>query len=363
MHSKTGKNLISLVITAILLIAGNAWVWMSIQNGQIPPVEQLPLWGSFVALNTISLLWAANALNLQPLVMGIAYLTGGFLAYRGVQGIENVNVAEITTAGAAYGAIGALAVGQISTKVCTVFSNKIKVPFYVVIILLLVVDGLLNSQILGSDLNTILNAVVLPFVLSGVVLGMIWTGISYFISKEKPADDTAPAATSSKKKTQTSKPAAKTTAKPATKSPKKPVQQQSNKTPAKTKPLKKQQPAQASTSKPTTPATKPKTVLKTQPKPAPKISTKPATNFAKKSTTDEQFFPLEIDKDDDFVPPVEKKSPPPVKPKPAPPKPVAPKPEPPKPAPETPKPASDSTNDWLSGHLDLLNKIDHDPKD
>lgn len=180
MKNQTTNSLLYLVTAGFVLLTVNAWVWMAVQNGQLSPVGNSVLWGAFMVLNMISLLWAVGLLGLQPLVVACSYAIGGFLAYRGVQGVASINVAEVTTAGATYGAIGALAVGNVTTKVRMAFFRKGQVPFIFVIVALLVVDGVLNSQIFGADWNVVLNALVLPFGLAGIVVGLIWMVVSRF---------------------------------------------------------------------------------------------------------------------------------------------------------------------------------------
>ena len=148
MKNHTSKNLLYLAMAGFVLLAVNAWLWMGVQNGQFPPVDNRMLWVAFMVLNTVSLLWAVSLLGVQPLVMACAYVVGGFLAYCGVQGVDsNINIAEITTAGATYGAGGALAISNATTKVRLAFFRRGQVPFIFVIMGLLVLDGVLNSQI------------------------------------------------------------------------------------------------------------------------------------------------------------------------------------------------------------------------
>ncbi len=186
MKNHTSKNLLYLVMAGFVLLAVNAWVWKGVQNGQLPPIDNPMLWGMFMVLNMVSLLWAVSLLGVQPLVVACSYAAGGFLAYRGVQGVAGISIAEVTTAGATYGAIGALAVGNLTTKVRMAFFHRGQVPFIFVIAGLLVIDGVLNSQISGADWNVILNVLIFPFVLSGVMIGLIWMVVSRFGTAHKP---------------------------------------------------------------------------------------------------------------------------------------------------------------------------------
>jgi hypothetical protein len=174
MNNHTRKNLLYLVVAGFVLLGVNAWAWMGVQSGQLSPIDNRMLWGVFMVLNMVSLLWAVSLLGLQPLVVACAYAAGGFMAYQGVHGLADISIAEVTTAGATYGAIGALTVGNAFTKVRMAFFHKGQIPFIFVIIGLLVVDGVLNSQISGAGWSVVLNALVFPFVFSGVVIGLVW---------------------------------------------------------------------------------------------------------------------------------------------------------------------------------------------
>lgn len=81
-------------------------------------------------------------------------------------------MAEITTAGATYGAFGALAIGHVFTKLRPSFYNRKQVPFVFIIMALLVLDGLLSSRVLHAGWDVILNALVLPLVVAGGVGGL-----------------------------------------------------------------------------------------------------------------------------------------------------------------------------------------------
>lgn len=436
MKNHTGKNLLYLIVAGAVLLGVNAWAWMGVQNGQFAPVDNRMLWGAFMVLNTISLLWAMSLLGLQPLVVACSYAAGGFMAYRGVQGVEGVSVAQIVTAGATYGAIGALVVGNATTKVRLAFFDKGQVPFVFVIAGLLVLDGVLNSQVSGAGMNVILKALVLPFVLSGVVIGLIWMMILRSgATQQKQRGTTATKTTTVAKSTGKKKGGKSRIA--SIQSPKKAqtkkVAAVRNVSSSKPKPVA----PKPAAPKPLTP--KPVAPTPVDPKPVPKVEP-PVVEPVAPAIEESPFFPLEIDKDDGFIlPPDElgsidlstimretplpqeepltpvvpkaeprkpvkekkvfkpapapkpeppKPAPAPVMPKPAPapvmpkpaPAPVMPKPAPapvmPKPAPApvmpkpAPAPARDATpkseekksgaNDWLSGHLDLLTKINDD---
>jgi len=174
MKTAAQKNILFLAITGLVLVMVNVAVLMGIRSGQIAPVDNTMLWGAFAVLNVLSLLWAVSLLGLQPMVVAAAYAVGGFLAFRGVRLMPDVNVAEIATAGATYGAFGALVVGNATTKVRLAFFTKRQVPFVFMIVALLLVEGLLNSRVSNAGWNVIANALVFPFAFSGVVIGLVW---------------------------------------------------------------------------------------------------------------------------------------------------------------------------------------------
>ncbi|VGO20927.1 hypothetical protein [Pontiella sulfatireligans] len=180
MNKKEKTNLAMLFVAAALFIAVNAGVWVATQKGVMPSVENVLVWGAFVSLNVASLLWAISLLGLQPLVVALSYLAGGFLAFQGVRGMPGISVAEVTCAGATYGAFGALAVGNATARVRLAFFRKGQVPFMFVILGLIVVDGILNSRISMVKGPVILNALVFPFLLAGVVVGLIWMVLNRF---------------------------------------------------------------------------------------------------------------------------------------------------------------------------------------
>ena len=180
MKNNANKNLISLAATAIVLVGVNMLVWTGVQNGQVSPVDNGLLWGAFVVLNIISLLWAVSLLGLQPLMVAFSYAAGGFMAYNGVRGMAGISIAEVTTAGATYGAIGALAVGNATSKVRLAFSHKKQIPFIVGVVALLMIDGILNSRISGAGSTVILKALVFPFVLCGILIGLVCMVINRF---------------------------------------------------------------------------------------------------------------------------------------------------------------------------------------
>ena len=182
------KNMIMSVAAAAVLVAVNVGVFMAAGKGAIAPINNMLLWGAFVALNIASILWAVGMLGLHPLVVSISYVAGGFLAFQGVRGMSGVSVAEVTTAGATYGAFGALAIGNATTKVRLAFFDKAQVPFIFIIVGLLVIDAVLNSQITNAGGSVMLNAVVFPFVLAGVIVGLLWSVLNRYGVGKKPSE-------------------------------------------------------------------------------------------------------------------------------------------------------------------------------
>lgn len=188
MEKNKQKNLIMILIVAAILSAVNVGVLLASNKGIIVPIENLVLWGVFVVLNVASILWAISLLGLQPFVVSISYVAGGLLAYLGVRGHSDISVAEVTTAGATYGAFGALAIGNVTAKVRLAFFKKGQVPFIFIMVGLLVVDAALNSGISRSNGSVILYAVVIPFVVAGIVVGLIWSVLNRFAGGRKPAE-------------------------------------------------------------------------------------------------------------------------------------------------------------------------------
>ncbi len=179
-RDKHQKNTAMIALAGAILVATNLGVWWAANAGAIAPVGNVPLWGAFVALNVASILWAVILLGLQPIVVSLSYVAGGFLAYKGVQGMSDISVAEVASAGAIYGAFGALAVGNVTTKVRLAFYNKKQVPFIFIIAGLLVLDAVLNSGISSAGGGVLLNAVIFPFILAGVVVGLLWSAMNRF---------------------------------------------------------------------------------------------------------------------------------------------------------------------------------------
>ncbi len=365
------KNMAMVTIAAVILLLANLGVWMATQKGIIEPVANKMLWGGFVALNMASILWAVTLLGLQPMVVAISYVAGGFLAFKGVEGMGGISVAEVTTAGATYGAFGALAVGNATTKVRLAFYNKAQVPFIFIIGALLVFDAALNSGISSAGGNVILNAVVFPFVLAGVIVGLVWSILIRFGIGHNPVQEPARAHNVADTAVAVEK-------------------DDSNM-------LKIQVPDHVvDTEEEVLTAAVAEEPAKPVAEPAPMV--REAVAPAASAQKEEEFFPLEIDKDDDFVLPqsefaaeieeepfsmsgldsslyasgAEDAAGSAMVEEPAPAvaidldeaeEPIAvqaeekPKPEPQPAEEKKPEANSAKSSDWLNGHLDLLNKL------
>ncbi len=314
MKDNAQKNLVMLAAAAVVLFAVNAGIWMLAKNGVIAAIENPILWGAFVVLNVVSIVWAASLLGLQPLVVAAAYTAGGLLAFQGVKGMTGVNVAEIATAGATYGAFGALAIGNAMAKMRLAFFNKGQVPFVFIIVGLLVVDAILNSQVSNAGGSVILKAVALPFLLAGVLIGAVWSAFNRFLfgrsdsaaAGVKTADhfNAANAAVSQKLVIEAPELAAtaKAAAKPAARPSAKPVEAPAATVMAKAAPASKvEAKAVPPVAKPALATVQPmKPVVAVQPAAKPAVTKTAPPPAPKKMVPEEAFFPLEIDKDDAF---------------------------------------------------------------
>lgn len=267
---------------AMVLLAVNTGVWMAAQKGVIEPIGNISLWGAFVVLNMVSILWATSLLGLQPLVVAISYVAGGCLAFIGVKGESGIRVAEVVTAGAVYGAFGALAICNATTKVRLAFFNKGQVPFIFIIVVLLVLDAVLNSGVSRASVPVILNAVVLPFAVAGVVIGLAWTMISRAMFSKMKGKAVTEAETLSVPSSAIAEPKEATGASA-------PV-----KIKAPERIVVKEEPEVTLTAAREAAPPKP---------PEPTVVKEPAKAVEAKLEKEEEFFPLEIDKGEEVVPP------------------------------------------------------------
>jgi hypothetical protein len=180
MNAEKQKHLALIIVAAAILVTVNVGIWLAAKHGAIASIENLGLWTAFAGLNVVTLVWAVSLLGLHPLIVALSYVAGGFLAFKGVESIPNINLAAITTAGATYGAFGALTVCNFTAKVRLAFFNKRQVPFIFIIVALLVFDAVLSSEISSADGNVVLNALVFPFLLAGVVIGLVWSTLNRY---------------------------------------------------------------------------------------------------------------------------------------------------------------------------------------
>jgi len=184
MKNKTDKNIIYIIIATIVLLGLNGAVLVAMQQNKLDPPESMVLWGIFAILNVVSLIWAVIVLGLHPLLLAISYVAGGALAYFGVSDLADVNVAEAVTAGAVYGGIGALTVGNVMVKMRTIFFDKGQVPFIFIVIALLVLDGVLNTKISNATWPVFLYSMLLPFGVAGLGLGTVGLAIIGGLNKK-----------------------------------------------------------------------------------------------------------------------------------------------------------------------------------
>ena len=318
------KNLIMIAVAAVVLVAVNVGVLMAANKGAIAPIGNIALWGAFVVLNVASILWAVTLLGLQPLVIALSYVAGGALAFFGVRNAGDVSVAELITAGATYGAFGALAVGNATQKVRLAFFNKGQVPFVFIIVGLLVIDAGLNSGVSSAGVDVILKAVVLPFAVAGGVIGVVWSLLNRAGIGRKPSEVIAEADGIAEEKAASTEPD-KLVMKMPEESPavakKAKTSKKSKPQPAKKTPAKKPQPAKKA--EPAKPVVEPvpepavakkvepaKEVEPAKPVPEPAVAEKaPEPEFVlpesilgsiapEEKEKEEAFFPLEIDTSD-----------------------------------------------------------------
>ncbi len=169
------KNLVLLAVLAVALGSVNLLAWLAAARGAIPPIDNLVLWSGFAVINAVSILWATSMLGLQPIVVALAYAGGGFLAFRGVANMSGMGIAEMTTAGATCGAFGAMTIGNALEKMRLAFFNRKQTPFMFIILFLLVADALLSSMAASGGGAGLLRAIVIPFVLAGIMIGASWS--------------------------------------------------------------------------------------------------------------------------------------------------------------------------------------------
>jgi hypothetical protein len=279
MNTDSNNNLFSLTIAAVVLVTLNVLLWMGVENGQLTPLANTSLWGIFVVLDIASLLWAFSLLGLQPMVLAFSYAVGGYLAYRGVQGATEIGIAEATTAGATYAAVGAMVVGNATTKIRLSFFRKEQVPFVFIFIAVLVLNGVLNSRIPGASRHVVLNALVYPFVIAGIAVGLGWMVVARMSSlpkrevKVRLAEEADPAEETQVEgvETEVSEPAQ----------------------------LIIQVPENSSVEEDEVEPVMPVQLEVSEPEPEVSVPSKESATV--EPVEEEQFFPLEIDKDDEFL--------------------------------------------------------------
>jgi len=169
------KNLTLVLVAAVCVGALNLLVWMVAREGVIPPISNVVLWLAFAVLSVAVIPWAISQLGLQPLVISLSYVAGGFVAFRGLEGSTGIHLAEVTTAGAAYGAFGAAAIGNATHRIRMAFFDRRQTALMFIIFCLLFVMALLNSEIIGAvNSSGYLKAIILPFTVSGMAVSLVW---------------------------------------------------------------------------------------------------------------------------------------------------------------------------------------------
>ncbi|NNJ70083.1 MAG: hypothetical protein HKP10_02200 [Kiritimatiellales bacterium] len=169
------KNLVLLAVSAVALASVNLLAWVATAKGAIPPVDNMALWSSFVAIHVVSILWATSMLGLQPLVVALSYTAGGVLAFRGVANGAGAGVVEMTTAGATCGAFGVLILGHAVEKVRLAFFNRRQILFMFIMLSLLLADALLITTTASDGRAGLLKAIAIPFAVAGIPVALLWS--------------------------------------------------------------------------------------------------------------------------------------------------------------------------------------------
>lgn len=169
------KHLAQVLVSALFVGALNLLVWMVARTGVIPPINHIMLWGALALLSVAVIPWTISQLGLQPLVISLSYVAGGLVAFRGMEGSAGIHLAEVTTAGATYGAFGAVAIGNAAHKLRMSFFDRRQTALMFIILGLLLLMSLLNSEMIGTvNSSGFLKAVVYPFALSGMAVSFGW---------------------------------------------------------------------------------------------------------------------------------------------------------------------------------------------
>ena len=169
-----------LAATAVVLIGADLAVWAGGHYGVLRAADDMLIWIACMALGLISILWSVALLGIQPLIMAFSYVVGGVVSYFGVRNIGGIAEAEIMTAGATYGSFGMLLVSSITAAVRSTWYRRDQVPFVFMMLVLLLVDGALTGGVFGAGGRVLLRGVVYPFVLAGIMMGVVWSIIVRF---------------------------------------------------------------------------------------------------------------------------------------------------------------------------------------
>lgn len=168
------NNLVLIGVAGGILLMTNLGIWMASQNGMISPALDMTIWCSFAALNVASILWAVTLLGQQPMMVSMAYLAGGGIAFMGVNNMGGVSMADVATAGASCGAFGALTIGNLTHKGRMSIFNRRQLPFIFCIMVLIFINAALLCTFSGAGGRVLLGTAVYPFVVAGSLVTVLW---------------------------------------------------------------------------------------------------------------------------------------------------------------------------------------------
>lgn len=169
------KNNLALIgVAGGILLMTNLGIWMASQEGMISPAMDLTIWCGFAALNVASILWAVTLLGQQPMMVSLAYLAGGGIAFMGVNNMGGVSMADVAAAGASCGAFGALTIGNLTHKGRMSIFNRRQLPFIFCVMVLILINAALLCVFSGAGGRVLLGTAVYPFVVAGSLVTLLW---------------------------------------------------------------------------------------------------------------------------------------------------------------------------------------------
>jgi hypothetical protein len=192
MSKSVTNHILYLPLAGIVFVVVNAALYLAAQDGQIAPIDNMALWGSFVVFNICSLLWAAFIFGLHPLVAAASYAAGAAVSYMAVRLQADLPAAEIATAGATCSAIGALVVSCAAASKERTALERRQAPFVFALLAMLLLDAGLSSRIVQAGSSVIMHAAVIPFLFCGIVVGLAWVLVVRMQSGHKTAALTVP---------------------------------------------------------------------------------------------------------------------------------------------------------------------------